>query len=315
MATVLPDEFEASNLLLTWLGDPERFQDPRRIELICQFVERFPRSQFCRSPMVAVDAKNSPEGFQKVEAVWDRLLRDSPGDVELIVHFAMFVANADRQRAMQMLRPLVEAEPGRHDVWFSMGRIAIDVRERLELFTRARTHGCDHPNLDVWIAHLQARVGDFEAARASARVLLTIVDEVRTQHGDSLDWRDRGGALWDRARAASKSTAAASTLVNAIGTHAYLKHWGHTVAGLVALHDGLVEEAVDHLRQSGEVVGEHRLGSYGPSMSLAAALCSEARWGDVAAYLADCSRFWPDERVARWKEMVDRHVAPDFPEP
>ncbi len=300
-------------LLFAYLAHNDLQGDPRRIARIRDFVVRFPRALTCRTPVVDIYPEASPDGFRIVEAAWLRLVKDHPGDVDIAVHAALFIANADRGRALDLVRPIVDADPSRGDVWFQMGRIALEPGNRLAFFRKARAHGSRNPNLEVWIACAEARVGDFDAARASARGLLARAEDARVVYGEPLGWRDRGADLWARANARCADRDTATRLIRAIGDHAGNTHWGHTVMGLVAAHDGDLAAAADHLRRSGDVVGNSRLRSYGPAMTLAGVLCRHGKWAEVAAYLAACSLFWSDPRLTRWRAQVDRHAPPDFP--
>jgi hypothetical protein len=299
-------------LLMAYCGHPELHGDPRRIGHILGYIERFPGDRGCRTPVVGVDPDISPGGFRAVEQVWVRLLADHPGDPDIACNAAVFFALADEQRAIGLLRRLVEGDPGCALAWFEMGRISSDARERFEAFKTARALGYEQPNLLAWVANAAAQAGHFSAAEAHAGELLALVAEARATHGDRLDWTERGRDLWARACAATPDTRAASTLVRAIGEHAHHKHWGHSVMGLVALDAGDVPGAAEHLRRSADVVGDPRLRSYGPSLLLADALCVRGMWSDVAAFLEACGRFWQDERLAEWKAQVARGERPAF---
>jgi hypothetical protein len=300
------------DLLLEYCGHPELQGDPRRICHIRWYVQRFPRSATCRSPMVAVDPDASTDGFHAVEEEWNRLLADYPSDPEIAIGAALFIVARDRSRATHLLRALLDVEPGQANVWYQMGRIALDPNERLDFFKKARSLGETNPNLPVWIANLAAEVGDRATAEAVAQELFHLVAAARSTYGDKLDWSEKGHDLWARATAIDPDRAAASQLVSAIGTHAYHKHSAHTVMGLIALQCGDLLVAARHLRESGEVVGNPRLSSYGPAMSLAGELCERGRWDDVAAYLEACTAFWSDDRLLRWREQVARKERPDF---
>jgi hypothetical protein len=84
------------------------------------------------------------------------------------------------------------------------------------------------------------------------------------------------------------------------------------VLGHVALKQGVLRTAIDHLRESGAVVGDHRLSSYGPSFTLAKELCIEGAWSEVEAYLRACEWFWKDDRLKVWLDQVECRELPDF---
>ena len=95
------------------------------------------------------------------------------------------------------------------------------------------------------------RAGQDAKAEEAARELMQLVDGARAQFGDLLDWRDEGGALWKRAKESTGSDDKAGELTDAIAQHAYRKHWGHTVLGLLACRCGELDTAVSHLNRIG----------------------------------------------------------------
>jgi hypothetical protein len=60
----------------------------------------------------------------------------------------------------------------------------------------------------------------------------------------------------------------AAELTDAIAQHAYRKHWGHSVLGLLACRCDELDTAVSHLIASADVRPDYRLSSYGPSLDL-----------------------------------------------
>ena len=110
--------------------------------------------------------------------------------------------------------------------------------------------------------------GEYTKAERAAGELMQLVNEARARFGERLDWLDEGRALWRRAKETTGSDDAAGELTDAIAQHAYRKHWGHTVLGLLACRSGDLDTAVGHLLASAEVRPDYRLSSYGPSLDL-----------------------------------------------
>lgn len=156
--------------------------------------------------------------------------------------------------------------------------------------------------------------GDMVTAEEIGRELLAPVELARAQYGDRIDWRESGAALWQKARAVTGSDEEARELVGAISSHAYGKHWGHTALGIVAVRNADTSQAIEHLKQSAEVVGDCRLGSYGPSLELARELCTAGFLVDVAAYLRACQSFWSNTKIDGWCAGLEAGRIPDFPE-
>jgi len=90
------------------------------------------------------------------------------------------------------------------------------------------------------------------------------------------------------------------------------RHYGHSVLGLMALRDGRVEEAKEHLRLSGLVAEDGTLGSFGPDVLLARELLQRGEKAAVLAFLEACRAFWSGEngRLALWKQMIEEGKQP-----
>src|SRR4051794_19664848 len=71
------------------------------------------------------------------------------------------------------------------------------------------------------------------------------------------DWSE-GGALWKCAKESTGSDEKTGELTDAIAQHAYRKHWGHTVLGLLACRCGESNTAVSHLIASADVRPDYR---------------------------------------------------------
>jgi hypothetical protein len=309
-----PDSQELrEELLHAYLGDPALHGHPRRIQHILRHVRTAPGSVTCRSPLVVVDPRASPEGFAVVELEWRRQREEAPDDPDIARAAAKFLAISDRGRATELLLQITTTHPDYADAWMELGRISVDAATRVRYFEEAVRRACDQPNLQVWLAQAAVDADDWTTVEAASKRLLDAAERARVEYGDKLDWSENGLSMWARACAATSDSAQATALVRAIGAHAYHKHWGHTTAGHLALHQGDVEGALAHLKESAAVVGEPRLSSYGPSFSLAQALCTRGQWDAVDAYLRACSVFWSDERVGAWLIQVQRREMPEFP--
>lgn len=92
-------------------------------------------------------------------------------------------------------------------------------------------------------------------------------------------------------------------------------HHAHIARGLLALHDGYVELAVQDLLAAGAVPKAPVIGSFGPNMSLAKALLEQRQHREaVLSYLELCRRFWrmDDGRLDQWKAEIEEGRVPYF---
>ena len=105
---------------------------------------------------------------------------------------------------------------------------------------------------------------------------------------------------------------------------------GHTLLGRVALREGKLDEAKQHLLAAGHTSGSPQLNSYGPGFILARELAEKGERDTVIAFLELVARFWanPDERteanskrianenlkrLESWKTQLRTGKVPDHP--
>lgn len=93
-----------------------------------------------------------------------------------------------------------------------------------------------------------------------------------------------------------------------------LHHHAHTVLGRLALREGDVGRAAEHLRASARTNGTPVLSSFGPSMRLARELLDHGEDEAVLRYLDACGEFWSDRsgRLKRWTTRLRQGDRPDF---
>lgn len=309
-----PDSREARNGLLSAYVGAHLLNDARRIHHVAEFVRRFPRTNMARCPLAHVDPVECPEGFALVEGEWLRHRREHPTDPEIARGFALFLAEAQHDRAWEILREARQASPGDAALLIDAANICAEPHERLTLFQEARRLGSSHPNLRVWIARAAIDAGDLDAAERIANELLVSIAELRALHGGRLEWTERGKELRSRAWTACNDEQKTRELVSAINDYANWTHWAHTALGVVAARRGDVSASCEHLRVSGQIVGDFRLRSYGPSFRLAQELVQREQWGAVAEYLTNCRTFWDPDDLLEWISQVGQQKQPDFPD-
>ncbi len=91
-------------------------------------------------------------------------------------------------------------------------------------------------------------------------------------------------------------------------------HHGHLIMGLVALREGNLDAAKQHLRGAGDTPGSPQLDSFGPNMSLAKELLEKGERQIVLDYFKQCARFWGPSRneLVSWAKEVRAGKIPDF---
>ncbi len=91
-------------------------------------------------------------------------------------------------------------------------------------------------------------------------------------------------------------------------------HDSNTILGLLALHVGKTNEAVEFLGAAGASNGSPQLDTFGPSMILAKELSEVGRQVEVIGYLRLVQRFWKMDGglVDRWIGELEAKRVPDF---
>lgn len=98
------------------------------------------------------------------------------------------------------------------------------------------------------------------------------------------------------------------------GTHkdGQSEHVAHYVLGTIALKDGNIPLAVEHLISSGRVRSSPRLCSYGPMMGLAQGLLEAGERQSVINFLQDCKVFWDmgKRKLGKWIREIESGGTP-----
>lgn len=307
-----PDsEWCQSRLLCAFCTD-ELQGYPRRIELILDFISRFPRSSEAKCPSVHLGPSQAPEGFKSIDALWSRLRNEHPSDPDLAIGHAAFVANDDRSRSAKILREAIALLPKDAALWTELGRIAPEPSERLDALQKARVLGSDQPNLLVWIGRAAVDAGRSDDVYRIGCELTARANQTRGTVHPAHRLTDRIRGAWTCIRVALERSPDRQQPISGLGQYANDSHWAHTFLGLVAAEQGQLREAGKHLLSSSAVCGEPRLSAYGPSFLLARRLCEAGMWKDVEQFLIACKDFWDDELLDDWIQEVRNEHIPKF---
>lgn len=285
---------------------------PRRIELILEFISRFPRSRTARCAYVHVEPMEAPEAFESIEALWSRLRTDDATDPELAMGHAALVAGGDRQRAATILREALTHHPEHAELWTELGRIEPDPSEQLLALHKARALGSTQPNLLAWTGRAAAAAKRMDEVHRVGSELMARIETTRNTVSCPIDWEATGRQGWNRIQTALEHDPERRTLVNKLSYYANDKHWAHTFLGLAAAEHGKWDEASDHLLTSAQVWSEPRVSSYGPSFVLAQKHSEAGRWDVVTQYLTACKQLWNPEILDEWLQVIEQRQIPDF---
>ncbi|MCF2948096.1 hypothetical protein L0668_08265 [Paraglaciecola aquimarina] len=283
-----PDSEDILGQLLMAYATPDFHSHRNKVKHILTYITLYPTHASSRCPWVYINHEKFPKEFKQVENIWKQHLTAQPNNLKIVQGVANFYSTFAPILSTNALQNFANNNPTEPDVWVDLGRYTLDAKERLNYYLKAKELGAKQPNLLVWISISAIDAKKFSIAENVGNELLAIVEAARAKHGEKLDWPETGKELFDKALKAIGDRAKTRDLTKAISTSAYSKHYGHTALGHVALHNKNLKQAIFHLLESGKVVSDCRLSSYGPSFLLAEDLCRQGAWDDVAIYIKYC---------------------------
>lgn len=258
-------------------------------------IQNEPRRSIFESPYCEIDFILDPEGFTKAKDIWMKQVIDATADTKILGNAANFFQIHDRDIAMDLLRRAKTAAP-KDPAWpEAMGRLYDLETHSLE--------GQSRKNMSA------KALAEFEAAWSLLNApldkfyLINSLSNAAFEAGDYLKAKDY----------AEKSLADAGkhrrdwNYGNAI-------HEGNIVLGRIALEEGDVASAKEHLLAAGKTPGSPQLNSFGPDMDLAAELLSKGERDAVFEYLQLCKNFWVmgGATLEGWANTVKANGIPDF---
>jgi hypothetical protein len=91
-------------------------------------------------------------------------------------------------------------------------------------------------------------------------------------------------------------------------------HDGNIILGRVALKQGDIKKAGEHLIMAGQISGGAALSSFGPNMALAKELLEHGEKEVVLQYLELCKKFWSrgEPELERWSATIKKGGMPNF---
>ena len=91
-------------------------------------------------------------------------------------------------------------------------------------------------------------------------------------------------------------------------------HVGNIVLGQIALANGDLNSAKEHMLSAARISGSPTLSSFGPDMRLAKELIEKGERDTAIAYFDLCAKFWTNDRgkLQQWKDAVAKGSMPDF---
>ena len=195
------------------------------------------------------------------------------------------------------------------------------------LYKRAEAADPQNPEWARRLGHLYALgMSDkpAEERQTSAKASLDAYERSlgNTREAEPREAAARDGILPDVAKAAfeagetAKARAYAEELLKATDPNDWNYgnriHHGHLILGRIALREGNVGSAKEHLLAAGQTPGSPQLNSFGPNMTLARELLEKGEKQAVLEYFKRCGSFWKKDRLETWAREVQDGKIPDF---
>src|SRR4029078_11949694 len=111
-------------LLWALSADPERSDDPRRLELIEWFLEHNPRNTSCTTPLMRVNPKTAPEAYRKLKARWLTHISSAPTDTQLGRCAGAFIPVESIDEGKRLLESAIAQKPDDAKLWLDLGRMS-----------------------------------------------------------------------------------------------------------------------------------------------------------------------------------------------
>lgn len=222
-------------------------------------------------------------------ALWRRNVESYPNDVTILRNAANFFEMADSSYAVKCYEKLLDASPKDADAAHALARLVA---------RRAWS------NQDAWSKAYDTHVKGL-ASGGSLRRFYAL--------GDTALAAFRAGKLTHSERHARELLRMASDYADD-WNYGNAIHDANMILGRIAMQEGDVDSAAEHLIEAGKTPGSPQLDSFGPDMRLASELLKAGRDEVVIEYLDLCAAFWDLDRgqLEKWKKVIRIGGTPNF---
>ncbi|HET9316155.1 MAG TPA: hypothetical protein VFQ51_11245, partial [Vicinamibacteria bacterium] len=207
--------------------------------------------------------------YEQARRLWMAHVEKDPGDPEVIWNAARFFFTNDKGLAAELLTRGMKLEPDDPRWKTQLGILQMNVETVAPGEKGAGALGL----LETALAEAEGEAGRYHA--------LAQVAEAALQAGEDA-----------KARAYAEELLGLAERLPRDWHYGDAVHDGNRILGHVALRAADVESAKAFLLKAGATPGSPVLGSFGPSLTLAADLLAKGERDAVIQYLRMCARFW-----------------------
>jgi tetratricopeptide (TPR) repeat protein len=254
-------------------------------------IQNAPESAVLGMPEGTLDAILDPDAYSRGKRAWIDQLKKEPANLKLLGNSAVYFLQHDRTLALESLKKARSLDtdnpkwPDRLGHLYTLDMISNSVKERTDSAGKALEQ--------FEIAYkLSTETGQDAMLQYLAKVALAANNQDKAkEYADKMV--SQSGSGWNSG--------------NNI-------HYGHIVLGRLALKQGRIDEAKEHLIKAGKTPGSPQLNSFGPNMTLAKDLLEKREQDVVLEYFQLCSKFWKlhRDRLDQWSTAVKAGNMPDF---
>lgn len=294
-----PDDYATHIRLLGYYGAGRFLSGLRRAAYDRQvfwLIRTHPESVLSGTPETMVLKRDDPAGFEEGKTLWLAQVTAHPGNTVILSKAADYCLLSDKGTAERLLRQAEALEP-KNPIW----------PERLGHLYQLQGR---NPTPQARLLGARKALAEYEDAVA--------LSADKTLNSTTLPAMAR--AAFDTGEFEKARQYADALLRRGLGKNGesyesgYDIHEANMILGRLALHDGDVAQAEQHLLAMGRVADAPTLASFGPNMQLAQDLLKAGRRDAVLAYFDECAKFWQpnDHILATWKAQVQAGKTPDF---
>ena len=283
-----PSDLWARTMLLGYYRGQEYTSDEARTQYeqhVLWLVKNAPSADVVGSVDARLDAGTNPGAYgEAAKALQEHVAKD-PKNVRLLANAAEFFTTEDKSYAVECLTRCVEMEPNNPRWYEKLGFI-----QSLDARSTAFFGSATPPDRD----------GAKKALAAQERAL-----ELTSDQDKRLILTRNMAETAFAAGNMEKARSYASTVLKGSGfafgwDRGNRIHAANTILGKIALNEGDIDKAKDHLIAAGRCGGSPQLDSFGPDMSLATELLEKGEKDAVVKYLELCGGFWNKNATDLW---------------
>ena len=288
---------EIRTKLVGYYGDFRHWQDfPRREKYrahVLWQIRNQPASELLGTPFFLLTPFKDREAYGEGKNAWLEQVKEHPEDINVLSNASQFFTLPDREIAIELMESAQKLESMNPDWPMKLGHLyELKMRGLGEI--------------------------DLAAARKSVAAYERALELGKGGRSEATLLQSLAKTSFAAERFENAKTYATRLIENfaTSGRAPTSIHYGNTILGRLAMREGNISKAKEHLLTSGRIGGSPTLSSFGPSMALAHDLLGEGQWDVVIEYFDLCSKFWNRPRslkqLENWKALAKEKRVPEF---